>query len=240
MNSPSRLGMRLLKGYVVAAASLVVVATFLTLLQPPPASRFEEINVERLNVVEKDGRVRLVVSNKERFPGLMVNGEEHPYPRGVAGIVFIDEAGNEYGTLATHTRRADQDFGAYSGLQFGNAAQGQIGMIYDDDAGQREAGLFIAGASADATAALLERGRKVQQMPEGPDKVRAMAELRRREGPPRVTVARMKDQSATVALADPQGNPRLRLVVDANGDPRVEFLDAAGSVIRSLGGSSEP
>ena len=107
MNSPSRLGMRLLKGYVVAAASLVVVATFLTLRQTPPASRFEEIDVERMNVVEKDGRVRLVVSNKERFPGLMVNGEEHPYPRGVAGIVFIDEAGNEYGTLATHTRRAD-------------------------------------------------------------------------------------------------------------------------------------
>jgi hypothetical protein len=240
MKSTSCLGMRLLKVYVVAAASLVVVVTLFTLRQQPPASRFEEINVERMNVVEKDGSVRLIVSNKARFPGLMVNGEERPYPRGVAGIVFIDEAGNEYGTLATHTRRAEQDFGAYSGLQFGNPDQGQIGMIYDDDAGEREAGLFIRGASPDATPQLLERGRRVQQMPEGSDKVRAMAELRRAEGPPRVTVARMRDQSAAVALADPQGNPRLRLVVDATGDPRVEFLDASGSVIRSLGGSSEP
>jgi hypothetical protein len=240
MNSTSRLGMRLLKVYVVVAASLVVVVTLFTLRQQPPASRFEEINVERMNVVEKDGSVRLIVSNKARFPGLMVNGEERPYPRGVAGIVFIDEAGNEYGTLATHTRRAEQDFGAYSGLQFGNPDQGQIGMIYDDDAGQREAGLFIRGAATDATPQLLERGRRVQQMPEGSAKVRAMAELRRAEGPPRVSVARMKDQSAAVALADPQGNPRLRLVVDARGDPRVEFLDASGSVIRSLGGSSEP
>ena len=91
MNSPSRLGMRLLKGYVVAAASLVVVVTILTLRQAPPPSRFEEINVERMNVVEKDGRVRLIVSNKDRFPGLMVDGKEHPYPRGVAGIVLIDE-----------------------------------------------------------------------------------------------------------------------------------------------------
>ena len=240
MNSTPRPGMLLLKVYVVATASLAVIVTLFLLRQAPPASWFEEINVERMNVVEQDGRVRLVVSNKARFPGLMVNGEEQPYPRGVAGIVFIDEAGNESGTLATHTRRAKQDFGAYSGLQFGNAAQGQIGMVYDDDAGQREAGLFIRGPSAEAAAQLLERGRRVQQMPQGSEKLRAMAELRRAEGPPRVTVARMKDQSAAVALADPQGNPRLRLVVDASGDPRVEFLDASGSVIRTLGGSSEP
>jgi hypothetical protein len=231
--------MRLLKSYVVIVASLVVVVTLFTLREKPAATRFEEISVERMNVVEKDGRVRLVVSNKARFPGLMVKGEEHPYPRGVAGIVFIDAEGNESGTLATHVRRTEQDFGAYSGLQFGATAQGQIGMIYDDDAGQREAGLFIRGAAADATTQLLERGRKVQEMPEGADKARAMAELRRAEGPQRVTIARMKDQSAAVALSDPQGNPRLRMIVDANGEPRVEFLDASGGVTRSLGGSSE-
>jgi hypothetical protein len=231
--------MRLLKSYVVIVASLVVVVTLFTLRERPQATRFEEISVERMNVVEKDGSVRLVVANKARFPGLMIKGEEHPYPRGVAGIVFIDEAGNESGTLATHIRRTEQDFGAYSGLQFGATAQGQIGMIYDDDAGQREAGLFIRGASPDAAAQLVDRGRKVQQMPEGADKIRAMAELRRAEGPQRVTIARMKDQSAAVALSDPQGNPRLRMLVDANGEPRVEFLDASGSVTRSLGGSSE-
>lgn len=235
MNSTSRLGMRLLKAYVIAATTLLVVGTLYTLRQEPPATRFEEIDVERMNVVEKDGSVRVVVSNKARFPGLMVNGEEHPYPRGVAGIVFIDNTGTESGALTTHTRRAEQDFGAYSGLQFGNVAQGQtIGMLYDDDAGQREAGLFIKGASADRSAQLLERGRTVQQMPEGPAKVRAMAELRRVEGPSRISVARMKDESATVALSDPEGNPRLRLVVDAAGAPRLEFLDASGSVTRSL------
>jgi hypothetical protein len=235
MNSPSRLGMRLLKAYVVAAATFLVVGTVFTLRQQPPATRFEEIDVERMNVVEKDGSVRLVVSNKARFPGLMINGEENPYPRAVAGIVFIDDTGTEFGALTTHTRRAEQDFGAYSGLQFGNVAQGQrIGMIYDDDAGQREAGLFIRGPSADAAAQLLERGRTVQQMPEGPAKVRAIAELRRTEGPSRIAVARLKDESAAVVLSDPEGNPRLRLVVDAAGTPRMDFLDAAGGVTRSL------
>jgi len=234
MNSTSRLGMRLLKAYVIAAATLLVVGTLFTMRQEPAATRFEEIDVERMNVVEKDGSVRLVVSNKARFPGLMIKGEEHPYPRGVAGIVFIDDTGTEFGALTTHTRRAEQDFGAYSGLQFG-IAQGQtVGMLYDDDAGQREAGLFIKGPSPEATAQLLERGRTVQQMPEGPARVRAMAELRRTDGPSRISVARMKDESAAVVLSDPAGNPRLRLVVDATGAPRLDFLDAVGGVTRSL------
>ena len=75
-------------------------------------------------------------------------------------------------------------------------------------------------------------------MPDGPAKVRAMAELRRAEGPRRITVARMKDQSAAVELSDLQGKPRLRLVVDRGGAPRVDFLDATGRVTRTLDGSS--
>jgi hypothetical protein len=48
----------------------------------------------------------------------------------------------------------------------------------------------------------------------------------------------MKDQSAAVELSDPQGKPRLRLVVDRAGAPRVDFLDATGRVTRTLSGST--
>ncbi|MGH7718713.1 MAG: hypothetical protein ACREON_07715 [Gemmatimonadaceae bacterium] len=193
-----------------------------------------------MNVVEKDGKVRLVVSNKARSPGLMVRGEEHPYPRGVAGIVFINDEGTESATLTTHTRRAGGEFGAYSGLRFGSFGQGQnVGMLYDDDNGQREAGLFITDPPTTPTSQLFERGRAVQRMAEGPAKARAMAELRRAEGAKRVTVARLKDQSAAVELSDAHGKPRLRLVVDPAGAPRLDFLDASGRVTRTLSGSAE-
>jgi hypothetical protein len=231
--------MRLLKVYVFAAASLLIVVTLTAFQNQAQRTRFQVIDVERMNIVEKDGKVRIVLSNKARFPGLMVKGEENPYPRGVAGIALINDDGTEYGTLTTETRRAGGNFGAYSGLRWGTLGQGQsVGMLYDDDNGQREAGVFITDAATTAASQLLERGRAVQQMPEGPAKVRAMAELRRAEGPRRITVARMKDQSAAVELADLQGKPRLRLVVDRAGAPRVDFLDAAGRVTRTLDGSA--
>ena len=156
-------------------------------------------------------------------------------------MLFRSEDGTEYGTLATETRRASGDFGAYSGLRWGSFGQGQgVGMLYDDDNGQREAGVFITDAPTTEASRLLERGKAVQQMAEGPAKARAMAELRRAEGPKRITVARMKDQSAAVELSDPQGKPRLRLVVDRGGAPRVDFLDATGRVTRTLSGFTPP
>ena len=239
MGRTSRVGMRLLKVYVFAAASLLIVLTLSAFQNQAQRTRFEVIDVERMNIVEKDGKVRIVLSNKARFPGLMVKGEENPYPRDVAGIVFINQEGTESGLLATETRRASGDFGAYSGVRWGNFGQGQgVGMLYDDDNGQREAGVFITDAPTTAASQLLARGKVVQQMAEGPAKARAMAELRRAEGPKRITVARMKDQSAAVELSDPQGKPRLRLVVDRAGAPRVDFLDATGRVTRTLNGSA--
>ena len=241
MGRTSRVGMRLLKVYVFAAASLLIVFTLSAFQNQSQKTRFDVIDVERMNIVEKDGKVRIVLSNKARFPGLMVRGEENPYPRGVAGIAFINEEGSESGTLTTETRRATGDFGAYSGLRWGSFGQGQsVGMLYDDDNGQREAGVFITDAPATAAARLLERGKAVQQMAEGPAKARAMAELRRAEGARRITIARMKDQSAAVELSDLQGKPRLRLAVDRAGAPRLDFLDASGRVTRTLNGSTPP
>jgi hypothetical protein len=241
MGRTSRAGMRFLKAYVFTAASLLIVVTLSAFQSQSQRTRFEVIDVERVNIVEKDGKVKIVLSNKARFPGLMVRGVENPYPRDVAGIALINDEGTEYGSLTTQTRRAAGNFGAYSGLRWGNLGQSpSVGMIYDDDNGQREAGVFVADAPTSIASQLVERGKAVQQMPEGPAKVRAMAELRRADGPKRITIARMKDQSSAVELADPQGKPRLRLVVDRTGAPRVDFLDATGRVTRTLSGSTPP
>lgn len=38
---------------------------------------FEEIDVQRINLREPDGTLRMVVSNRTRFPGGMVKGREY-------------------------------------------------------------------------------------------------------------------------------------------------------------------
>jgi len=232
MEYQSRLGMRLLKAYVVLAATLLIALGFFSLRETrATTTRFGEIDVERLNIVEKDGKARLILSNKARFPGLMVENKEQQFPREVAGIVFIDAEGNEFGSLTTQTHRAGKDFGAYSGLRYG-----EVGMLYNDDNGQREAGLFIENPPL--LQELLAQGKAGQEL-DAPTRARLTAQLRRGEGIKRVRIARLKDQSAAVELSDVHGKPRLRLLVDAAGEPRLEFLDAAGKVTRALSGAAE-
>jgi hypothetical protein len=43
-------------------------------------------------------------------------------------------------------------------------------------------------------------------------------------------------KSAVLNLSDPNGTPRLRLVVDSLGAARIEFLDAAGKVTSTVTG----
>jgi hypothetical protein len=49
-----------------------------------------------------------------------------------------------------------------------------------------------------------------------------------------VFVGKDVDRSASVALSDADGKPRLKLTVDANGNPRIEFLDDTGKVTQRL------
>jgi hypothetical protein len=41
---------------------------------------FDEINVQRINVIEPDVTPRLVISNKAKFPGSFFNGKETRRP----------------------------------------------------------------------------------------------------------------------------------------------------------------
>ncbi len=63
--------------------------------------KFDEIDVERINIVEKDGKLKMVISNKERqHPGTM-DGKVYNERKGQrpAGMIFFSEKGDEIGGL---------------------------------------------------------------------------------------------------------------------------------------------
>ena len=98
----SRSELQLLRAYVIGSSVLMVVL----LLAAFGPTRLQEINVERINVVERDGTLRLVISNKERSPGPVIRGKAFGFPGGNrAGLIFYNEEGTESGGLITSGRR---------------------------------------------------------------------------------------------------------------------------------------
>ena len=55
----------------------------------------------------------------------------------------------------------------------------------------------------------------------------------------RVFVGKTQDRAAVIRLCDPQRRVRLRLAVEATGEPTLEFLDADGRVVYRLPDSAE-
>jgi hypothetical protein len=53
-------------------------------------------------------------------------------------------------------------------------------------------------------------------------------------GAGRVFVGKLPDKSASLVLSDTRGKPRLTVAVDADGNPKISFLDENGKVTYTL------
>jgi hypothetical protein len=82
---------RFLKIYASVATLVCAVFLFSAFLMQSKKQKFEEIDVERINIVEKNGKLDMVISNHERqHPGI-VNGKiiERKEPR-PPGMIFFN------------------------------------------------------------------------------------------------------------------------------------------------------
>jgi hypothetical protein len=196
-------------------------------------TRFKEIEAERINIVEPNGQIRLVISNKQNSPGVMEKGALITQNGGRPGMLFYNDEGTENGGLTFSGGKVNGVVDAASGLTLDQYEQDQaIALQYVENNGHRRAGLAITDwPSTVSTKQLLQRSDEVSRMAEGPEKAAARAALRELRGRIRLYAGRSRDDGASVVnLYDAAGRPRLRLKVDSAGDPRVEFLNDSGRV----------
>ena len=197
--------------------------------------KFEEITVQRMNVVDANGTLRLVISNKDRMHPGQMDGKLIDRPRPVAGFLFFNEEGDEVGGLTFTGREVNGAAQANAGLMFDQFKQDQtIGFSYSEGNGRRSAGFQVWDRSDTVRLSeLIEKLNAANRIEDRAERDKAIAAIRAAAppAPRRIFVGKNADRAATVSLADANGKPRLTLTVDATGNPRIEFLDEAGKVI---------
>jgi len=170
-------------------------------------TKFDEIEVQRISVVEPDGTLRLVISNHARLPGIIVRGKERPFDRPQAGLIFYNDEGSENGGLifGGHRNAQGQVVDSGGSLSFDKYDANQIVQLAGvDDKEDRFAGLMVRDT-----------------IPHG-------------ESTRRVWVGRREDGTATLALMDGNGKKRILIEVPAAGTPSISFLDPSGKVLNQL------
>ena len=237
--------LRLIKRFATGV-TLALVVLSLAAFQVAGRTRFTELEVERLNIVEKNGTLRLAIFNSERKPPIIFNGKEYPGLRGgqaigMAGMNFFNEEGSEVGGFGWRGRKTADGHSAAGHLIFDQYNQDETLILsYTDLNGQRRAGLSVVDQPNSPIQPGLDSMLVFRALPDGPEKTRRMdafRAVRRRSGEIRASrlfVGKDASKSALVSLSDPRGRPRLRLSVDSLGTPRVQFLDDSGRVTRTL------
>ncbi len=200
--------------------------------------RFDEITVERINVVEPDGRIRMVIANTPRTPGPIERGVPFGYGAGRReGLIFYNDEETEAGGLIFSGKTDSNHTTAVGSLTFDQYDRDQtVALQYVEDGGRRRAGLAINDYPGETTSMAWDRQyNMIQAMTDSVRKAQALAEWRALRGRLRVWAGRQFDGSSAVYLADGAGRPRLRLVVDSAGTAAIEFLDDSGTVVRRFG-----
>jgi hypothetical protein len=226
------------RAYLIGATALGIlgVAAFTRASQRP---HFQEIDVERINIVEPDGKLRMTISDAARSPGWVFEGKPYPGRPKSAGMIFFNDEGEEDGGIGFSGRKVNGKVVAEGGMAFDQYHSDEaVTLRYSDNDGRRTQGLMVTDRADMPISELIGRRDAIRQMPAGPQRDSAMRAFADNGGHPlaarRLFAGRDPSSSAVVSLSDPMGRPRLRMVVDSTGNASIEFLDTAGHVIRAI------
>jgi hypothetical protein len=200
---------------------------------------FKEISVERIDIVEPDGTLRMTISDAARSPGWVFHGKPYPgRPKG-AGMLFFNDEGEEDGGIGFGGRKVDGKVTADGGLAFDQYDQDEsVNIRYSDDNGRRRTGLSVNDRGDMPLTDMLAKRDAIRAMPAGPARDSALSAFVNNNGhplaAPRLFAGRDPNKNAVINLSDPLGHTRLRLAVDSTGAASIQFLDADGHVTKTV------
>lgn len=210
--------------------------------------KFKEIDVERINVVEKDGTVKMIITNVDRFPNgsEKINGKPTNEDRKKrSGMLFFNEDGIECGGFIYDGQKSENGHSSGLSLTYDQYDGDQVMQLLTQDyqKGQKR---FVS-----STLAFNDRPTKESQL-KTTEIMKELETLRKRDpkamqekykayeaqqligGVPRIMLGKSRDQSNGLFLFDDKGMPRAMFYVDKNNEAKLDFFDEKGNTTASF------
>lgn len=236
--------MRIITGqqFLFIYSGILTVAFIMTVLveifYTPTVVRARELDVQRINVSEPDGTVRLIISNKAQFPGLIVKGHEFAHKdRQTAGMLFFNDEGTENGGLIFGgARKSNGQVSSYGHLSFDQYMQDQTLTLESNQEGNSFSKNFsIVDRPQYSISDVIPLIEKYQNDPSYENKAAIDAFVAQHgAAASRLYIGEFPDKSVSVELKDEDGRSRLVLRIGIDGKPHLQFLDAKGNIIDEL------
>jgi len=201
-------------------------------------ARFDEVDVQRINIVEPDGTLRLVISDKAKFPGSFFQGKEISRPdRQTTGLLFLNDEGTEMGALIFGgAKDKDGQIRSDGHLSFDQYDQDQIFAIDGGQEGSAKRTMLVISDRGDwPLHEAFDEITRIKALP-APEQQTAMKKFVETHpgNQTRIVLGRAPDKSAVLRMEDTEGRDRIVMKVDGDGTPVLQFLDENGKVVDEL------
>ncbi len=210
--------------------------------------RFSEIDVERINIVEKDGTVKMIITNVERFP----NGSDKINNRPTnedrkkrSGMLFFNEDGLETGGFIYDGRKTENGHSAGLSLTYDQYDGDQVMQLLTKDVGEGDK-RFVSSTLAfndrpnkESQLKTMEIMRELEMLQKSDPKA---MQVKYKEyeaqglvgGIPRIMLGKSRSQNNGLFLFDDKGMPRAMFYVDKENNAKLDFFNEKGNVIASF------
>lgn len=197
---------------------------------------FDEINVKRINIIEKDGTLRMVISNKQLQHSGRMDGQDFEKRERQAGLMFFNDLGDESGGII-YAAKKKEDGSITSGMSItmDRYRDDQVLQILNSESIKNnkilsERGLIIndypdlEGLTARNKA--YAEAEKITDEKIRTEKLREITKLH--GGKSLLFVGKTRGNSQGLFISDKSGQPKLMIYVDEKGQPKIQTMNDKG------------
>ncbi|CAM3974395.1 hypothetical protein FLCU109888_11915 [Flavobacterium cucumis] len=210
--------------------------------------KFTEIDVERINIVEKDGTVKMVITNVAKFPNgntLINNRPTNENRKKRSGMLFFNEDGIECGGFIYDGQKNEKGHSSGLSLTYDQYDGDQVMQLLTQDyqkGDKRYVSSSLAFNDRPAKESQLKTAEIMKELDAlGQKDPKAMEEkIKAYEaqgligGVPRIMLGKTRSQNNGLFLFDDKGKPKAMFYVDKENHAKLDFFDDNGNVIASF------
>lgn len=195
---------------------------------------FKEINVERINIVESNGDLKLVISNSKRQHQGIIYGKPLPKRERQAGLIFFNSVGDECGGLVYDGN--DKEAGLVLSVdKYRDDQVMQLRYVENTEKDARTYGLqFWEYPIEDSYDKRNKTFNELQKIEDDKEKRTAYLKMKKDGLLPedRMFVGKKMNKDVGIFINDNKGRPRIKIYIDQDNNPKIELLNEEGKTIR--------
>ncbi len=237
-----------LRAFALATAIGMIFITTSAFKEKSGNQKFSEIDVERINIVEKDGTVKMIITNVERFPTGTESINDRPTNetrKKRSGMLFFNEDGIECGGFIYDGQKTENGHSSGLSLTYDQYDGDQVMQLLTQDYQQGDQRIvsstlaFNDRPAKESQLRTMEIMKELEELREtDPEAMQAKYNEYKQQGllggVPRVMLGKSRSQKNGLFLFDDQGVPRAMFYVDKENNARLDFCDEKGNTLASF------